>query len=228
MPNHREKERIVRRHTLFARIGLVVLASLPAMPAAQTAPPVEAKKRPRTVTRAFANDVPIHVLDGPSLPSSVSASVYPSSIAVSGLKGAIRGVNLTLRNFGHDLPSDAQVLVGPGGQTAIVMAGSGGANAVATATPRLDDEAAAPIPVVGPLVSGAYQPRNIPGGDIAFTAPAPATSGNAALAVFDGANPNGEWRLFVQDAYGPTGDGYVPAGWELDITTKVKAKKKER
>ena len=212
------------------RIGFVVLAALLALPLAQITSPVEAKKRLRTVTASFDNDVSIAVPSSANLPSPVSASTYPSRIVVNGLKGTIRDVNLTLRNFGHDLPYDAQVLlVGPGGQTAIVMAGVGGADVVPSATLRLDDEAAAPIPVVGPLGSGTYRPRNIPGAAIDFNDPAPLpTSGNAALSVFDGANPNGDWRLFVQDAYGPTGDGYISAGWELEITTQFKTKKKKR
>ena len=68
-------------------------------------------------------------------------------------------------------------------------------------TLRLDDEAAAPLPVCRPRFKAArIGRRNILGSAIAFNAPAPpVTSANAALSVFDGTNPNGTWRLFVQD-----------------------------
>jgi subtilisin-like proprotein convertase family protein len=208
------------------RIALVVLAALLALPMAQSASPVGAKNRSRTITRTFSNTSDITVLTGNDSPLPAS-NRYPSPIAVDGLKGKIRDVNLRLNDLDHPIPSDVEVLlVGPGGQTAVVMAHVGGSLEAADVSLRLDDEAAAPLPNVG-LQSGAFRPTNNLGTPLAFNAPAPpVTSANAALSVFDGSNPNGTWRLFVQDAYGPTNGGEFGDGWELEITAKANAKKK--
>src|SRR5207247_9492258 len=59
----------------------------------------------------FSNPAPI------TIPSSGSASPYPSSINVTGLTGTVLKVTATLRQFGHSFPDDVDVLlVGPGGQ----------------------------------------------------------------------------------------------------------------
>ncbi len=144
-------------------------------------------------------------------------------------QGTIRDVNVRLRRLSHPIPDDVQVLlVGPRGQTAILMANVGAVVDVSDVTLRLDDEAAAPLPVDAKLQSGDFRPTN-DDGVIAFNAPAPqGTSANESLSVFDGSNPNGTWRLFVQDEYGPEDPGSFSDGWALEITTQVKATKKKR
>jgi subtilisin-like proprotein convertase family protein len=212
------------RYTTRPRIVLVALAVLLALPMALIASPVEAKKRPRTVTRTFRNHAAI---DLPTAQiSAVSADLYPSTIAVEGLRGPIRDVNLRLNGFSHtNSPEVYVLLVGPSGQTAVVMALVGD-GAVNDATLRLDDDAASQFPR-GALQSGTFRPANAEGDDVAFNPPAPeVTSGNAALSVFDGANPNGTWRLFVMDTYAPTDPGIFADGWALEITTKAKARKR--
>ena len=74
-------------------------------------------------------------------------------------------------------------------------------------TITLDDEAAAPIPFFGPLVSGTFMPTNgTAGGADNFPAPAPTPlSLNSSLSVFNGTNPNGQWKLFVLDDVGFVG-----------------------
>jgi hypothetical protein len=124
---HREREeRLMRRFTMSTRIALIVLAALLALPLAPTAFPVGAKNRSRTVIRTFRNPAPMNLPASTVFP--VSASLYPAPIAVSGLKGKIHDVNLRLIDFGHSYPDDVEVLlVGPRGQTAVVMATVGGA-----------------------------------------------------------------------------------------------------
>jgi hypothetical protein len=208
------------------RIAIIVLAILLALPFAQTAAPVEAKQRSRTVTRTYRNPAAIELPLSQTYP--VSASQYPSAIAVRGLKGPIRDVNLRLNNLEHDDPEDvAMLLVGPGGQTAIVLANVGGTVGVSNVTLRLDDEATSQL-TSNTLQSGTFQPTNNAGGPVAFNTPAPSANGNAALSVFDGTNPNGTWHLFVQYADNPSHPGAFAGGWELEITAKVKAKKRKR
>jgi subtilisin-like proprotein convertase family protein len=225
---HARKGRIVKKIGIGTRLVLIALAALLTAPVAEDASPVGAKPRSRTITRAFSNPTAIHVDGAPTFPSPVSATLYPSPIVVSGLKGTIRDVNLTLDRLGHANAEEMQVLlVGPRGQTAIVLAYVGGGFDASDVTLRLDDEAATPLPDDEALQSGAFRPLNGDGGQIVFNAPAPSASANVALSAFDGTNPNGTWRLFVQDDYGPTGAGIIE-GWELELKVKLKAKKRKR
>lgn len=207
---------------------LVVLAALLALPLAHIASPVEAKKRSRIVTETFRNPGPMNLpLATANVP--VSATRYPSPIEVRGLQGPIRDVNVTLHDIFHTSSYDMDiVLVGPDGQTAIVMSDIGDAADPSGVTLRLDDEAAAPIPDSA-LVSGVFRPTNDNDEIVAFNAPAPPlTSANAALSVFDGEDPNGVWRLFVQDRYGKFDPGIIAGGWSLEIEAKAKSRKNRR
>ncbi|MGH2618165.1 MAG: hypothetical protein ACRDJC_23300 [Thermomicrobiales bacterium] len=219
----------MKHYPMGMRLVLIVLAALLALalPIAPSASPVGAKNRARIVTRTFRNAAPIEVPIAETSP--VSASFYPSPIVVNGLKGTVRDVNVRLNDFSHDDPDEVRVLlVGPGGQTAIVLAEIGAEEEINDVTLRLDDEAAAPLSDAT-LRSGIFRPTNDLGSAIAFNVPAPpVTSANAALAVFDGTNPNGTWRLFVQDRNGPNDSGAFAGGWVLEITAKVKSKKKKR
>jgi hypothetical protein len=119
------------------------------------------------------------------------------------------------------------LLVGPEGQTAIIMADVGGTTTTPDVTLRLDDEALALLPDETPIQSGAFRPTNATGQAIAFNAPAPTAEANASLSIFDGAKPNGTWRLFVQDDDAPTGFGFFDS-WRLEITAKAKVKNGRR
>lgn len=208
-----------------AGIALIVVAALLALPIAETASPVEAKRRAKTVTRTFRNATAIELPIAPTPP--VSASLYPAPIQVSGLKGTIRDVNVRLNALEHTYPEDIQaLLVGPDGQTAIVMADVGKEFDVSGVTLTLDDEAETSLPFNAQLQSGSFRPTNRLGSPIPFNAPAPAAGGGAALSAFDGSDPNGTWRLFVQDAAAAFDDGSFAGGWEIELT--VKGKKKRR
>jgi subtilisin-like proprotein convertase family protein len=221
--------RLVNTIAMHTRIVLVVLAALLALPSVLTGDVVTARQRSRTVTRTFRNTAPMNLPISDS--EHVSASLYPSPIEVSGLKGTIRDVNLTLDNFSHQYPNAVQVLlVGPRGQTAMVMAYVGGSNDVSNVTLRLDDAAAAPLPDETQLRSGTFRPTNAKTNRvILFPAPAPLlTTANAALSVFDSSNPNGTWRLYVFDDDGEVDSGAFAGGWRLELQVEVKAKKKKR
>jgi uncharacterized repeat protein (TIGR01451 family) len=90
-------------------------------------------------TNTFAN--------GPgSALHSGTAQPYPSPISVSGLNGVVSDVTVTLSNLSHSFPSDLEMLlVGPGGQDAVLMATAGGAYAVTNVTVTFDDAFRAPI-----------------------------------------------------------------------------------
>ncbi len=110
------------------------------------------------------------------------------------------------------------MLVGPGGQRAMVMSDAG-EDPLVSADLVLDDEAAAPLPQVHGTVSGSYRPTNYKAAADTLPAPAPSTTGvGSALSVFDGTDPNGTWQLFVadNDAFD---SGTIAGGWSLRIST---------
>jgi subtilisin-like proprotein convertase family protein len=154
-------------------------------------------------TSGFSNG---NLITIPGAGTSGPASPYPSQITVGGLPASIRKVRVTLF-VSHAFPDDLDImLVGPGGQNAIIMSDVGGdVDTPGYVSITLDDAALNSVPDAGPLVSGTFKPTNIGTGD-AFPAPAPAPAGTSALSVFNNTNPNGTWNLFVvDDAGGDTG-----------------------
>jgi subtilisin-like proprotein convertase family protein len=148
---------------------------------------------------------------------TLAASAYPSSIVVGGFAGTVSHMTVKLNGFRHTFPDDADLLlVGPGGQNAIVMSDVGGSDDTQNVDLTLDDLAGGPLPDSGPLFSGAFQPANNGGGDT-FPAPAPAPSGGSALSTFTGTSPNGTWNLWVVDDGGDD-SGYFTGGWSLNFS----------
>jgi subtilisin-like proprotein convertase family protein len=159
-----------------------------------------------------------------AIPDSGAGSLYPSPISLSGIRGTVSDVNLTLSGLSHTCTEDLDfLLVGPGGEQALVMSDKGDCNTMASpATLTLDDSAADPLPEGTGLTSGTFQPGDADYGDTdPFPAPAPDASGaGSALSVFDGTDPNGTWDLYVSDQYG--GDsGELAGGWSLSIATDL-------
>jgi hypothetical protein len=86
-------------------------------------------------------------------------------------------------------------------------------------SPTFDDQAANQIPSFDNLVSGTFQPTNYDfiNGPDTFAPPAPTNVAHgSALAVFNGTDPNGAWRLFVKNQGNETGS--INGGWSLRIT----------
>jgi hypothetical protein len=189
------------------------------------------KRKTRTVTRTVRGPVTqtftstglITIPAGAPGATKGDANPYPSAIEVSGLpNGVITDVDLLLQDFSHAVPEDVDILLSaPDGRHALVMSDVGRIFRVVNIDLTLDDEAAAPLPQTE-LDSGAFRPTDVSSAGQppdAFTAPAPTLDGSVALSTFDGADPNGTWRLFVtDDASGDTGD---LRAWALRITTEV-------
>lgn len=169
-----------------------------------------------------------------------TANPYPSTITVSGAPNIIGSMRVTLYDLSIELPdSAAYLLVGPGGQKFILMAGAGGLSPQGPATLNFTDTAGQVVPDNGPLATTDYEPTSwsSPG---TFPPPAPAgpynlpgsTVGGSGtqtlIGNFGGANPNGVWSLYIADAGtnvtgGPIGN--VAGGWGLEFvgTTAAQA-----
>ena len=160
----------------------------------------------------FCNTNPI------SIPSFGTATPYPSTIAVSGLGASTTSVTVTINDANHTYRSDVNVLlVGPNGQTAMLMFGAGESGRLINANITFDDLAATQVPSFGNITgNNTYQPTSpFP---INLPAPAPASPYGTTFDSFLGTNPNGNWNLYVYDDV--SGDsGNINGGWCLDITT---------
>jgi hypothetical protein len=218
------------RPTVIARILTLLLVGLLVVPLAPECHPAEAKKKAKwkTVTRTFANNGQIAV---PAGGTSGAANPYPAAIAVAAFKkykrAKITDVDVSLRLFSHTDPDDLNLMLAFGNRRAVIMSDAGGATPVMISTLALDDEAATGLPDGDALEDGAFRPANHGAGADGFPAPAPADNGSVALSAFDGAKPDGQWRLFVYDD-GAGDVGSFAGGWTLEITAKVKKKNKKK
>jgi subtilisin-like proprotein convertase family protein len=205
---------------MLARILTLMLIPLLAMPLAPDRQPAEGKSRHKNVTRTISNTGQI------AIPGSGTATPYPATIQVSGFKkGKIKDVDVTLRDFSHDKPDDVDVLlVAPNGRNTLLVSDAGGNDPIDNITLTLDDRAVSALPVTSQIVSGTFRPTS-DGPIDTLPAPAPVTGQTVALSVFNGANPNGLWQLFVRDDSNMN-NGEIAGGWSLEITAKVKKKKR--
>ena len=178
------------------------------------------------VTKTFNKPAQILIPDGQNLNSCANgitsgvAHPYPSTRRVTSFnQGEILDVNLTLRNYTHTFPDDVDVLLAHRGINRTVMSDAGGAFDVNDINLTLDQEATTLMPDETQLEGGRVRPNNFDGLDSFPDLPF-SENGFAALTGFDGANPNGTWRLYVQDDSG--GDcGEFGGGWTLRIKARV-------
>lgn len=156
-----------------------------------------------------------------AIPTYGPASPYPSALSVSGTRGTITHVRVTLHMTNYAGNGLDVVLQSPHGES--VMVTSDVAQEIASATFPFDDAG-----VVQPNYSDTtgqtlYKPTDnddIDSIDDNLDSPAPA-SPSATLSALNGQDANGTWKLFVQN--GPAADSVTPDGsidsWSLDVTT---------
>jgi len=143
---------------------------------------------------------------------------YPSSINVSGLGATITDVTVRIGGLSHSFPSDISILlVGPQGQSAVLMGRAGGSAAITNTWLTFDDSASTDLPQNSFIADGRYKPTDYKASD-AFFSPAPVAPFGHYLSVFDGTNPNGTWSLYVQDDQ-PPDSGLITGGWVLAFVT---------
>ncbi len=184
----------------------------------------------------FSNPAPI------TIPTSGTATPYPSPITVSGLTGTTSNVRVTLNGFGHAFPGDVAIALvppqtnGPQGTNVLLMDAAGD-DTTSNVNLTFDDAAAMFLSDTGALSTGSFKPTEtgasgtLPtfaasGPGTSFCNPGPALTGTpctkpaggAALAgALNGFDPNGTWSLYVIDRF-KNDAGQIAGGWTLDIT----------
>ncbi len=162
--------------------------------------------------QTFSNATNIRIPASGSGPGP--ASPYPSNIVVSGLTRPVGDVTVSLLGLTHTFPADIGVLlVGPSGQSVVLMANAG-ANCDVNAISLTFADGAPQLPT-DCIATGTYSPTGL--GNPAFGAPAPAAPYGNALSLFSGTSGNGTWSLFViDDAF--LDSGAIAGGWSITFT----------
>jgi hypothetical protein len=125
-----------------------------------------------------------------SIPSPGYGVPYPSNCEIEGRAGTITDVDFRIQDLTHTWPDDLDMLlVGPGGENAVVMSDAGGSLDVSGVDFTLDDAADEPLPNAAQIQNRAYRPANYDGFLDPFGPKAPPPSGATELAVFNGTDP---------------------------------------
>jgi len=175
---------------------------------------------PSALAVPFCTQIPITI---PATGPSGAATPYPVTVLVAGLSGTVTDVNATVNGLTHTFPDDLDILlVGPGGQSVVLLSDAGGGDDISNLNVTLDDEAATVAPAATALGPGPYKPTNYGLVEVdTWPAPAPAGPYGTALSVFDGGNPNGTWSLYIFDD--TVLDAGSASGFCVDIRTTTTA-----
>jgi CSLREA domain-containing protein len=169
----------------------------------------------------------------PAAGSVGNASLFPSVINVSGIAvNAITKATIQINGFSHTFPDDVDiVLEAPDGTRSIVMSDAGGNTANGIAPPGINlsfsSTGVNQVPDSSALsAAAALRPGNyVVGSTAADETDTFSGAGNpgalrfspADFDAFVGINPNGNWKLFVNDD--ASGDvGAIANGWTLVLT----------
>lgn len=159
-----------------------------------------------------------------SIPDQGNANPFPSTITASGLGTSITGLTVELTNVQHGCSKDLDILlVGPTGTKTTLLSDVGhaalipGCNdfaqtiVISDAGPSLGTSVPDQDPlVVRPSDNDAFNHQ----GDDWGAAGSEVAASN--LAIFNGSNPNGQWKLYVNDD--ASSDSGSIAGWKLNVT----------
>jgi len=166
----------------------------------------------------YTSDTDYQIHDG--------AAIFPQSLDVSGLSDPIAEIRISFIGLTHETPGDIDaLLVGPNGQTVMLMSDAGEAEvSPLVINIELDfQDGASPLPQTQKLISGIYAPTNyvgfeeIPEMDQLTPNPPPLGPYGSTFSVFNGTNPNGRWTLYIQDDRDD--DSGVLSRWSLTVNT---------
>ncbi len=165
--------------------------------------------------------VSIRTTEGFAIADPGPAADYPATVDVAGRTTPITNLRVRVNGLAHSWPDDLDLLlVGPGGQAAILLSDAGGGGSQLYEAPTLTFSDAAPqgLEDDNSFDAGLYRPTDFEPGDT-FPAPAPPGPHGTSLAVFNATDPNGTWRLFVQDDGSAGYGGRIEGGFTLEIET---------
>lgn len=128
------------------------------------------------------------------------ADPYPFVIEVGGTPRMATDVDVVVPGIAHSLPSSLQILlVGPGGQAVVLMAGACGRTALEEVHLVFDDSAQKKLSAhLGTCTSGTRKPT-AQAPVTPFPAPAPPGPYATRLSAFRGAPATGTWQLYLLD-----------------------------
>src|SRR4051794_13265332 len=139
------------RRTLIALTGAAAAAAF-AAPAAGAAPTVGDFANPNL------NVIPDLAVAGTT---SGPANRYPSNLRVRNLYPHITDATVTFQSLSHTFPDDIDaLLVGPGGQSVLLMSDAGGSSDISGVRLTFDDSAGSTLPDSTQITSGTFRPSN--------------------------------------------------------------------
>jgi hypothetical protein len=152
-------------HAIFidVRCGTVTPTPTPTPVASPTPTPVATPTpTPATACPTFTSTVPIIIPAGAPGTTTGPASPYPSTVNVAFLGGTVTKLTVTLNNLSHTFPGDLDILlVGPGGQSVILMSDTGGGLDIVNVNLTFDDAAANSLPDSTQIISGFFKPTRL-------------------------------------------------------------------
>lgn len=180
---------------------------------------------------------PIQIVD--SSGNTQPANPYPSCVKVEGRAALIGGLKVHVNGLSHTSFRDtAALLVGPTGQSVVLWKHCGtSTNGSIPNLPVVNQNfifadsggslPGASFPGAGPIVGGTFKPTNFDA-NLAFPLPAPAPDNtlpipgySLSLADFIDTDPNGVWKLYVEDDLGLDSGSIV--SWSLEIDDEILA-----
>ncbi|MEM9478190.1 MAG: Calx-beta domain-containing protein [Verrucomicrobiota bacterium] len=168
----------------------------------------------------------VGTIPGAADATPLASSVYPMTLLVENVLGEVVDVSVELMDFSHGFPRDVEMLlVGPGGQTVMLLSDAGGTDddALSGAELRFEDSGVVITNRETGLVPGqTYQPVNLDPTDDVLLAPAPGNPFGTTLSAFAGTSPNGTWSLYFMDDWASIDSGSL-GGFSLSFTTTVAA-----
>jgi len=168
--------------------------------------------------QVFVNNTPILVpLDLDT--SSGPADVFPSSIQVTGVGASLTGITIDLFGYSHTYSPDVQILLeSPAGTRVLLMGLESGGIPQSSVNITFDDAASQFLPLFSEIATGSYKPT-LHTSSSAFTSPGPTDTGSwtTTLSSFHGENPNGTWKLWVED-FATVDTGSISGGWGVNLT----------
>jgi subtilisin-like proprotein convertase family protein len=154
------------------------------------------------------------------------ATPYPGTIEIQDMFAPVRTVEIELHGITHTYLADLDVLlVGPNGAAVMLMSDAGVTNPPLPATLDVtikDGPYGTMSEEFGPADGAVYNPTNHTGNDgpadsmpTGVADPPPAGPYGTSMSAFAGIDPNGTWKLYVDDDQGDDVGDMV--GWTLRI-----------